>query len=85
LTGTPASRMSQIVSFSSSQNRTTATPPGRRHKMLANQHSRCDDSLRTHLFEDAPEPQKNRKTRRRTVSAICVADDRQKVPQRAAS
>src|SRR5262249_13531386 len=31
LTGTPASRISQIVFLSSSENRTTTTPPDRRH------------------------------------------------------
>jgi hypothetical protein len=36
-TDTPASRMSQIVFLSSSENRTTPTPPDRRHQMLANQ------------------------------------------------
>ena len=37
LTGTPASRMSQIVFLSSSENRTTTTPPDRRHPKPANQ------------------------------------------------
>jgi hypothetical protein len=37
LTGTPASRISQIVPLSSSENRTTTTPPDRRQQCFANQ------------------------------------------------
>jgi hypothetical protein len=48
LTGTPASRMSQIVFLSSSENRATPTPPDRQHQMLANQDTCCVDQLRTH-------------------------------------
>ena len=36
-TGTPASRIDQIVSFSSSENRTTTTPPDRHQQRFANQ------------------------------------------------
>jgi hypothetical protein len=53
LTGTPASRMSQIVFLSASENRATTTPPDRRNQMLANQDARCVDQLRTQPLWDA--------------------------------